>query len=515
MALEHTRTFGSNAAKTFFAASERMKRNYNVCLQTVINENPQFLDIDDDAFACPKTRHSVHEELNRAESGRRTQRIRHAQGIIGHTFLAQPAMLAAQMVMLEHVKECQPASVEGIRVVAGHSLGEISALAAIGVFPVPVAVDLVFKRGVLMKRCVDIHQTVSRKSEYLMFAVNPTKAQLQHLSSTPDSLSAAADVLAIVIEVISSALKQSTSFLELVNANIDSEQYVVAGDAVALSILGKVVDPQFRGNLSDKHRGSVADIVRSAIEAVRLDKDDGITMSPNKGFGPDFVPGSIRRYGRYHTFRRVLQGPDDGQTLSLDRLTHLTLEDDGRSGLKRKSWFIPLSVEVPFHSSLLRRAMDEFYPIVKDALPSDAIIENVLQCRGERSNHSPAWVTNLTGSAFSLADSFREEAEDFVSSQNVGECSRNGKYESTTVEEMVHVIRHTNSVREMMAVALASQLAHPVQWAQSMHSMVHDLGCRSVVEIAPQRTLADMFQRSFFGTAALQESKCMPLEMKQ
>lgn len=527
----------SAASQVWSAVSERMQRNYHICLKSLIQENPPFLDIDKDALEDPVTRSSVKVALNRPETGRPLQRIHEGpekNGVMQKTFLTQPAMMTAQLLATADYREKFPEEWRQVQVVAGHSLGEFSALAAVGIFSPEVAVDLVFKRGVLME------ETLQRRSSHvafasrakpacLLYACNPSRAQLvndlvapsspanaSHPNDTSqeegDSAQAvssstptAADLLNILIEMIAQSLQHTSSFLELVNINVEQEQYVVAGDAVSLSALGKVLDPQWRAN---SYATSYRELVQKALQSVKMDEVDAVTWTPNVPEPKPFVSSSMRRYGRWGTFQRAMEGPDDGRTPPIEKLSFLTLEDDGRSGLKRKSWFMPIPVEVPFHSSLLRRAGDRLYPILLEALPSDETVTELLSPGSDVATTSSRtssllpravhWVTNLTGTAFRLDAMYREAVVEALSSQNIGETHHHGKYLSTMTDEWIRTARQTSSPRELLAVTLAAQLAHPVMWTDSMKAMVCDLRATSVTEVAPVKTLSDMFRRGKF-----------------
>lgn len=509
MGMDAIAKFGSRASKMFNTTSDVMMQHYNVNLGNLLRDAPVEAMVHKDAFGNVRRPFGLAAARLTQESSVDLVKVYDKQTLMNITAFAQAAMVTAQLALLEDAKEFPSSKVviDNIRCVAGHSLGEFTALSSAGVFPPDVLVDLVWRRGVLMQKALSVHAAAFQKNEFLMFACNPTRAQLDSVVETTSNSTGEAepqvtssDVFSVMIELVAQALQHTTSFVELVNANVEGEQYVVAGDAVALAALGKVLDPQFRANVPSTAGGvlSLRRLVQHAVEAVRVDKADGVTETPNLPPVPDFIPSSGKRYGKANTFKRQLQGPDDGKTASLEQLSHLTLEEDGRSGLKKKSWFIPLPVSTPFHSSLLRRVVDDFYPLLLDALPSDSVIEKAIRCSDEdRLATPPAWVTNLTGTVFSTNATFREEAEDFLTAMNVGEIAHHGKF-TTPVSQgaMIETLRTSCSARELMAVTLAAQVAHPVQWMSTMDTMVRSLGITAVTEIAPQPTLSEMVRRS-------------------
>ncbi|RNF07919.1 acyl transferase-like protein [Trypanosoma rangeli] len=498
----------------------RMEQNYGISLQEVITENPQKIHVLEDALdintLCQR---SCLEDRNVAESFPRRKVVSCSQGgVMLRTFLTQPCMVAAQMMALEYLRATRGYSVEASSVIAGHSLGEFSALCALGVFSPEVAVDLVYKRGVFMEYALD--QFSANRDNYVIYACNPVRAKL--CEDDPD---VAVDQFHVLVELVARALSTTTSFVEVVNYNIDHEQYVVAGDRVGMSALGKCLDPQFRASVCGPS-SPLDHIARTAVSSVWQDKKDGVTMDPNKGLSPDFVTSSVKKYGVRSTYRRFMRGPDDGYTPSLEELTHLTLQEDGRSGLKKKSWFIPIPVNIPFHSSRLRRAMDLFLPVVRDAMPEEDVLRSLLglapKCVTESHSSSssstgerrPVWLTNLTGTAFRPMDAeFQGHALELLGSMNVGEIRHHGRYQTDMVEKAFKNGVERNSVREMCAAVLAAQMAHPVQWIDLMDATVIDEGVREVHEIAPVRTIADMFKRTIFrepgqGGAALDVVAC-------
>ncbi|KAH9601551.1 Acyl transferase [Trypanosoma melophagium] len=506
----------------------RMEQNYGISMQEIITENPQKIHVYSDALDAKRIlQQGSCEERNSAESTARKKLLSHPQGVMSLTYLTQPCMLAAQMLALEYLKVTRGYSLESAAIVAGHSLGEFSALCAIGVFSPEVAVDLVYKRGILMEDAIE--QFSMNRENYVMYACHPGRAKLD-----AEDLDIAVDKFHVLIELVAQSLSTTTSFLEVVNYNIDHEQYVVAGDLVGMAALGKCLDPQFRSNICGPS-ASLDHIARTAVSSVWQDREEGVTMNPNKGPLPDFVTSSARKYGVRSTFRRFLRGPDDGYTPSLEELTHLTLRDDGRSGLKKKSWFIPLSVNLPFHSSRLRRAMDLFLPVVHSALPEESKLRSLLgltkDLSGDTTTSSslslvkeghPVWLTNLTGNAFQPFDAaFQKDALEMMQSMNVGEVRHHGRYQTDLVEKTFKKGVEEGSVRDMCAAVLAAQLAHPVQWIDLMDFAVIHNGVREVHEIAPVRTTADMFKRTAFhdessngGSGSKLEivTRCLPSE---
>ncbi|KAL0959380.1 hypothetical protein HGRIS_014633 [Hohenbuehelia grisea] len=111
---------------------------------------------------------------------------------------------------------------------AGHSLGEYSALASIAdVLAISALVDVVFDCGITMQRAVE--HDAQNHSNYAMCAVNPSRIS--------KSFSDAA-----LREVVDSIAVTTGSLLVIVNYNAEGQQYVWAGELVALETMMNVLD---------------------------------------------------------------------------------------------------------------------------------------------------------------------------------------------------------------------------------------------------------------------------------
>ena len=78
------------------------------------------------------------------------------EGDLTLTENAQPALLAASLAVIRVLEAEAGFDVASLAYVAGHSLGEYSAHAAAGTFPVPDAVRLVKRRGQAMQKAVPV-----------------------------------------------------------------------------------------------------------------------------------------------------------------------------------------------------------------------------------------------------------------------------------------------------------------------------------------------------------------------
>lgn len=489
--------------------AEYCRRSFGLSLHEIMQENPVRVQINKEALNASSVCGRSFQELPNASESSRSSKvfISHPSGVMHFTFLTQPCMVAAHLIALEYLKTKDPDYIERFSCIAGHSLGEFSALTALGVFSPEVAIDLTYKRGLLIESHLggtssvsssgNISSSSSPRHKYRLYSCDPSKAGLD------DDPDLADDIFFCLVELISRALSHTTSFVEVVNLNVLHKQYIVAGDTVALSVLGKCLDPFFRAQRGTDTERNLVNVVRSAMVSVTQDIKDGVPTNPNNNQRVDFVSSSSRRYGTRHAFHRFIKGPDDGFTPSLDLLTQLTLEEEGRSGLKRKTWFMPLtSIEIPFHSSHLRQPMDDFLPVVMSALPEEKVIRELLSVTSTAGSSVPRslplWITNLTGKAFAPFDkNFQQDVEEAITSFNIGEVRHVGRYEGG--RELLRRLKEgiqKECVRDICTVVLTAQLAHPVMWIDTMQQMVIKHSVREVHEISPVRTLTEMFRRN-------------------
>ncbi|KAF7293423.1 Fatty acid synthase [Mycena indigotica] len=111
---------------------------------------------------------------------------------------------------------------------AGHSLGEYSALASIAdVLHISALVDVVFYRGITMRRAVE--RDAHNRSNYAMCAVNPSR-----ISKTFTD--------AALREVVDTISTLTGTLLEIVNFNVEGQQYVCAGELVALQTMTNMLN---------------------------------------------------------------------------------------------------------------------------------------------------------------------------------------------------------------------------------------------------------------------------------
>ncbi|KAF5389975.1 hypothetical protein D9757_013855 [Collybiopsis confluens] len=134
----------------------------------------------------------------------------HPNGLLFATQFAQIALVVTEKAAFEDMRS--KGFVQNDCAFAGHSLGEYSALASIAdVLAISALVDVVFYRGITMQRAVRAR-----------------------ISKTFDD--------AALREVVDSISMLTGSLLEIVNFNVEGQQYVCAGELVALQTLTNVLN---------------------------------------------------------------------------------------------------------------------------------------------------------------------------------------------------------------------------------------------------------------------------------
>lgn len=143
---------------------------------------------------------------------------RHPAGVLFRTEFTQPALVALAAAQTAELREA--GALPGGAIVAGHSVGEFSALVALGVLPLEAALELVHARGLAMQRHVP--RDAEGRSGYGLCVVDPSAAGV-----------GAGEAAAVVAEV-AAATGQT---LEIVNHNAAGRQYAVAGTEPAIAAL--------------------------------------------------------------------------------------------------------------------------------------------------------------------------------------------------------------------------------------------------------------------------------------
>lgn len=147
-------------------------------------------------------------------------------GLLSATQFTQPALTLMEKAAFEDLKS--KGLIPSDAAFAGHSLGEYAALASLAdVMSIESLVEVVFYRGMTMQ--VAVPRDSSGRSNYGMIAVNPGRV----------AATFSQEALQFVVGVVS---KKTGWLLEIVNYNVENQQYVAAGDLRALDTLGNVLN---------------------------------------------------------------------------------------------------------------------------------------------------------------------------------------------------------------------------------------------------------------------------------
>ncbi|MFT4036354.1 MAG: DUF1729 domain-containing protein, partial [Patulibacter sp.] len=143
--------------------------------------------------------------------------VHHPAGLLMRTEYTQPALVALAAAQLAALREAgQLPEHGGVPVAAGHSVGEFSALHALGVLSVEQAVTLTYRRGEAMQRHVP--RDAQGRSPYRMAVADP-----QAMGVTHDTLAA--------------AVREHAPAAEIVNENARDRQYSIVGPTDQLDAL--------------------------------------------------------------------------------------------------------------------------------------------------------------------------------------------------------------------------------------------------------------------------------------
>ena len=244
----------------------------------------------------------------------------HPQGLLFATQYTQIALVVTEKAAFDDMKS--KGLIDPEAAFAGHSLGEYSALAAIAdVLPISSLADVVFFRGITMQRAVQ--RDAAGKSQYAMMAANPSRV----------GKTFSEEALREIVDAIS---KQKSILLQIVNLNVANQQYVCAGELIALATLTNVLNmlkiqkidlEKLAGMMSiDELKEKLAEIIDGCYDMAKEKeaKDGGVNLE--RGFATIPLPGiDVPFHSRYLwpgvlSFRNYLIKKIDPLQLNPDRL---------------------------------------------------------------------------------------------------------------------------------------------------------------------------------------------------
>ncbi|KAL5358621.1 acyl transferase domain-containing protein [Aspergillus floccosus] len=272
------------------------------------------------------------------------------RGLLYSTQFAQPAILTFEAAVFAELRAGGYVSPNAVY--AGHSLGEYGALSALSQdIPMESLAELAFYRGLMMQASVAGHEG---KDAFGMIAVNPARVDFNQAA------------LDQVVRIIAS---KSGELLEIVNFNVDGEQYVCSGTKINLYVLGNLLDHLAESPDGAKLFDGMADVLHNA------------SISLHKMIGDLFGHA------------KALPCP---------------LE------LQRGIATIPLQgIDVPFHSSHLRSTVDRF----RQCLLKPGFLEGNVNVQELVDRYIP----NLIARPFSMDPDYIREAFELTRSSVLAE----------------------------------------------------------------------------------------------
>ncbi|KAL1634249.1 hypothetical protein SLS58_010754 [Diplodia intermedia] len=207
------------------------------------------------------------------------------RGLLFSTQFAQPAILLQEMATFLDMR--QRGLVQEGAPFAGHSLGEYGALAALADFlPVETLVRVIFYRGLTMQVAMERDQF--GRTEYGMAAANPGRVGRWFGEE-------------MLKDVVGMIAETSGSLLEIVNLNVEGEQYVCAGKLENLHALATILthlarskdSPASLFTATPTNRAALQSLVAAHVGAAAalarpIDLERGAATIPLKGIDVPF-----------------------------------------------------------------------------------------------------------------------------------------------------------------------------------------------------------------------------------
>ncbi|KZW02887.1 fatty acid synthase [Exidia glandulosa HHB12029] len=348
----------------------------------------------------------------------------HPSGLLFATQFAQIALVVTEKAAFEDMRA--KGFVQKNCAFAGHSLGEYSALASIAdVLPISALVDVVFYRGITMQRAVERDE--HNRSNYAMCAVNPSR-----ISKTFNDAA-----LREVVDVVS---QKSDRLLEIVNFNVEGQQYVCAGELVALQALTNVL------NYLKVEKVDIAKLTEKfSIEKVREMLNEIVASCVEKALEQQKEQGYIKLERGYAT--------------------------------------IPLpGIDVPFHSRYLWAGVMPFRAYLSKKINPAQLDPDMLVGK---------YVPNLIAQPFEVTKEYAQKIYDQTSSPRLDKVLRNWEEERWSSAEQRQKLAYT-----ILVELLAYQFASPVRWIETQDRLFTQYKFERLIEIGPGPTLTGMASRT-------------------
>ncbi|CAL1716945.1 unnamed protein product [Somion occarium] len=356
----------------------------------------------------------------------RTQRytFSHPNGLLFATQFAQIALVVTERAAFEDMRS--KGFVQKDSAFAGHSLGEYSALASIAdVLPISSLVDVVFYRGITMQRAVE--RDAQNRSNYAMCAVNPGR-----ISKTFND--------AALREVVDSISQRTGCLLEIVNFNVEGQQYVCAGELVALQTMTNVLN-------------------YLKIEKIDIAKlTEKFTVEQVKEMLGEIIESC-------HTKAKEQQ------------------QAEGYIKLERGFATIPLpGIDVPFHSRYLWAGVLPFRAYLSKKINPSHLNPDMLVGK---------YVPNLIAKPFQVSKEYAQLIYDQTLSPRLDKVLRKWDQENWGAREQRQKLAYV-----ILVELLAYQFASPVRWIETQDILFTQYQFERFVEIGPSPTLTGMATRT-------------------
>ena len=346
-------------------------------------------------------------------------------GLLFSTQFAQIALVVTEKAAFEDMRARGLVN-SNVTAFAGHSLGEYAALAAVADFlSINSLCDIVFYRGLTMQRAVE--RDSLNRSNYAMCAVNPSRIGKSYDEEA-------------LKQIVRTVCELSNRLCEIVNFNVENQQYVVAGELVALETLGTV------------------------LNFLKLQKIDLNEIS--KVLSRSEVESELQE---------IVHGCLKKAQDKMDR--------DGFIELQRGFATIPLpGIDIPFHSSHIWSGVGPFRSFISRKIDRHHLNVDLLIGK---------YIPNLTAVPYSLEKSYIQSIFDQTASPRLGKV-----LESWNADNWSTASKRQQLGYIILVELLAYQFASPVRWIETQDRLFNTMNISRVIEVGPSPVLSGMASRT-------------------
>ncbi|KAF7311388.1 Fatty acid synthase [Mycena kentingensis (nom. inval.)] len=287
-------------------------------------------------------------------------------------------------------------------------------------------VDVVFYRGITMQRAVE--RDAQNRSNYAMCAVNPSRISKTFMD-------------AALREVVDSISTLTGTLLEIVNYNVEGQQYVCAGELVALQTMTNVL------NYLKVQKIDIAKLTET------------FTVDKVKEMLGDIVKECFARAGAATTSR----GPYQART---------RIRYHPPPGYRR----------VPFHSRYLWAGVMPFRAYLSKKINVTHLNPDMLIGK---------YIPNLIAIPFAVTKEYAQITYDQTSSPRLDKVLKKWDQENWASDEQRQKLAYI-----ILVELLAYQFASPVRWIQTQDRLFTQFAFERLIELGPSPTLTGMATRT-------------------